>query len=693
MCDLETFSPTPITDGTHRYAEQAEVLLFPYAADDEAPKIWDVTTGERMPSQLEDGLSDERVLTIWHNGGAFDSTILKHAMPDIILPPERMYDTLSQALTHGLPGALGALCEIMGVAEADKKVEGKTFINLFCRPPAKNLRRERATRHTHPIEWEAFKHYAMQDIPSMRAIYRKMPKWNLPLVGPEKELWNMDHRINNLGFQLDVDLIHAAIRAIDRAQKNLGERTVELTDGEIARTTQRDKLLAHLLAEYGVELPDLKKDTLERRIGDENLPWQLRELLSIRLQASASSTSKYKKALKGMSSDGRARGCLQFSGASRTRRWSGKLLQPQNYFRPKIGKLKDEALQKEVELGIAAMKANCEDIIFDNVMEVASSSLRGMIIAPRGKKLVVADLAGIENRDAAWLAKEQWKLEALREFDAGRGDDLYVLEYARAFSVDPASVTKYQRTIGKVLALSMQYAGGVGAFMSMAMIYGIDLEELAEHTWDTLPADIQSDAEGMYEWTVRKKRSTFGLSKRAYCCCEGLKRMWRDANPSIVAHWAEIQECVVRAVTHPGVTVPCGKTRMRRDGNWLRIRLPSGNYLVYPSPKVDDRGQFTYNGASPYSRKWGRQKTFGGKIFNSYCQSLARDIMAANMPAVQAAGYDIVLSIHDELICEAPDSSDFNHEHLSSLLATVPSWAEGLPLAAAGFEAYRYRKD
>jgi len=686
--DIESFSPTPLSDGTHIYAEKVEILLWTYAINDGPVHCWDLTTGEPMPADLAEIIEDQDTLMVWQNGNNFDSTVIKHAMPSVYakLPIRRWYDTLQQALAHGLPGSLAALCDIMGVADEDKKIDGKAFIQLFCKLPPKNVKRPRATRHTHPAEWEAFKHYAMQDIPSMRAIFYKMPKWNLPLEGQEMELSRMDFEINNRGFCLDTDLIHAAIRAIDRAQKALSARTVELTEGEIARTTQRDKLLAHLLAEYGVELPDLKKDTLERRIGDENLPWQLRELLAIRLQASANSTSKYRKALKGMSSDGRIRGCLQFDGASRTRRWAGRLLQPQNFAR---GKLKRAA----VDLGIEAMKANCEDLVVDNVMELASASLRGMIIAPPGKKLVVADLSGIENRDAAWLADEEWKLEALREFDAGHGADLYVLEYAKSFSVDPATVGKYQRLIGKVLSLSLQYAGGVGAFMSMAMIYGIDLEELAEHTWNTLPADVQRDAEGMYDWTVRKKRSTFGLSKRAYCCCEGLKRMWRDANPSIVAHWAEIQECVVRAVTRPGVTVPCGKTRMRRDGNWLRIRLPSGNYLVYPSPKVDERGQFTYNGASPYSRKWGRQKTFGGKIFNSYCQSLARDIMAANMPAVQAAGYDIVLSVHDELICEAPDSSDFSHEHLASLLATVPSWAEGMPLAAAGFEAYRYRKE
>ena len=74
-------------------------------------------------------------------------------------------------------------------------------------------------------------------------------------------------------------------------------------------------------------------------------------------------------------------------------------------------------------------------------------------------------------------------------------------------------------------------------------------------------------------------------------------------------------------------------------------------------------------------------------------QAASRDVLAGNMPAIEAAGYQIVLSVHDELITEAPDSPEFNADHLASLMATNPKWAKGLPLAAAGFEATRYRKD
>jgi DNA polymerase len=115
--------------------------------------------------------------------------------------------------------------------------------------------------------------------------------------------------------------------------------------------------------------------------------------------------------------------------------------------------------------------------------------------------------------------------------------------------------------------------------------------------------------------------------------------------------------------------------------------------LCYPSPQVDDGGQISYMGINQYTRQWQRLKTYGGKLFENVCQAVARDVMAWNMPAIEAAGYQIVLTVHDEVITEAPDTPDFNPDHLGSLLAAVPSWAVGMPLAAGGFEAYRYRKD
>ena len=724
-CDLETFSPVPIKSGTHKYAEQAEVMLWTYALDDGPAQCWDVTAAreykgdnwrECMPPDLIEALSDPDVMTVWQNGGMFDRVVLKHAMPSVYdaVPIERWYDTMVQALAHSLPGSLALLCEIFKVADADKKVDGKQFIQLFCKPPAKNLKRGRATRHTHPVEWEQFKHYARQDIPSMRAVHKKMPTWNYQ--GGEMALWHLDQAINMRGVQMDMDLAHAAIRAVERAQHHLAARTVELTDGAVQRATQRDALLKHLLAEYGVDLPDLQKSTLERRMNDEALPWALRELLAIRLQASTSSTSKYKTLINGVSSDGRLRGTLQMNGASRTGRWAGRLFQPQNLPRPSLK-------QKDIDFGIEALKADCDDLITANVMELTSSAIRGCIVAPEGKKLVVADLSNIEGRMLAWLAGERWKLKAFSDYDAGTGHDLYAIAYAKSFGVTPESVMEdkkaggNQRQVGKVQELALGYEGGVGAFLQFALVYNLDLEAMAEEAESAIPPEIWEEAAGTLRWTKSKRRSTFGLSDRAFMVCESFKRSWRGAHVAVADYWFDVGYAVREAINHPGVTYdpasadlqrdaynsntfkrsPAVHKRprlaIRRDGAWLRIRLPSGRFLCYPSPQVDDGGQISYMGVNQYSRKWSRIKTYGGKLVENITQAASRDVMAFNMPRIQAAGYDIVLTVHDEVPTEAPDEPQYNADYLGALLATNPPWSEGLPLAAAGFESYRYKKD
>lgn len=685
-CDCETFSPTPLKNGTHRYAESVEVMLFTYAIGDGPTKCWDLTADEKVPSDLYDNLADPGVMTVWQNGGMFDRVVAKHALPWLydLVPIERWFDTMVQALSHSLPGSLDALCQIFEVAEEDRKLDGKQLITLFCKPPAKNLKRGRATRHTHPVEWEQFKTYAIADIPSMRAVHKAMPTWNYR--DGEMRLWHLDQSINMRGLPVDVELAQAALRAVDRAQRDLAVRTVDLTNGEVQRATQRDALLRHLLAEYGVDLPDLQKSTLERRIADENLPWALRELLAIRLQASSSSTSKYRTLINGVSSDGRLRGTKQFNGASRTGRWAGRLFQPDNMPRPGMP-------QADIDLGIAAMKADCEDLLFDNVMLLTSSAIRGCIRASEGKKLVVADLSNIEGRGLAWLGREKWKLKAFADYDAGIGHDLYKLSYGRSFNVDPANVTKDQRQVGKVQELALGYEGGVGAFLTFALAYNLDLEDMAAQGAAGIPKDIWEEARGMLEWTKKRRRSTFGLSDQAFMVCDSFKRGWRRGHPNVVALWAAVADAVRQAIAHPGVTYEANMLKIRRDRTWLRVRLPSGRYLCYPSPEVAEDGQISYMGVNQYSRKWSRIKTYGGKLVENITQAFARDIMAANMPATEAAGYEIVLTVHDEIICEAPDDPAFNHEHLASILATVPAWAPGLPLAAAGFEDYRYKKD
>jgi DNA polymerase len=692
--DTETFSATPITSGTHRYAQddELEVMIFAYAWDDEPVTVLDLTAGDVIPDDVLEAQTDPDVLKIFQNSH-FDRTVLRHAL-GIAIPAEQIHDTMVQALAHGLPGGLDKLCDAFRLSDEEAKDKrGKELINLFCKPRPKNNKLRRATRETHPKEWAEFLVYAGKDITSMRVLKKKMPMWNYQrkpgdfnlVQGCERSLWELDQKINDRGFRVDVELAEAAIRAIEKTQATLAERTVEITDGEVERATQRDKMLKYILLYYGVDLPDMKKDTLERRLNDPELPIQVRELIAIRLEASATSTGKYKKLLECVSSDGYLRGTLQFDGASRTRRWAGRLFQPQNLMRP-VHK------QAAIESGIEAIKAGCVDLIETNVMSMASSCVRGVIIPSEGKKLVVSDLANIEGRAAAWLAEEDWKLDAFRAYDDGTGPDLYKLAYARAFNVPHEEAVGQKRQIGKVMELMLQYEGGVGAFLTGAATYRIDLDELAAIAWPLIPDDVKLEAQGFWDWTVKQRRSTFGLEQKVFMTCDALKRMWRRAHPGISSYWPELQQAATKAINNRGTVIQCRKLRVVCKGAWLRIILPSGHSLCYASPRLEG-SQITYMGMSPYSRQWKRQKTYGGKFFENICQSLSRDIMGYNMPLAEAEGYDILLTVHDELITEAPDSPEWNDKHLSGLLSSTPEWATGFPLAAGGFEAYRYRKD
>lgn len=718
--DTETYSTVPIKHGVHRCAEQVEVMLFAWAVDDGPVSVWDVTAdAARPPEGLLDALDDESV-EVWAHNSAFDRTVLRHHLPRMCPPLERWRDTMVQAYAHSLPGALGDLCTVLGMpADKAKDKEGKALVRLFCMP---NLKGERNTRETHPEQWAKFIAYAGQDIVAMREAHKRMPKWNYPANTSEVALWHLDQCINDRGLRIDMDLAHAAVRAVEKAQKKLARRTVDLTDGQVQTATQRDAMLAHILEAYGVDLPDLQASTLERRINDANLPLPLRELLAVRLQASTTSTAKYNTLIRSTSSDGRLRGTLQFCGAGRTGRWAGRLFQPQNLPRPVLD-------QDDIEQGIEALKADAADLVYPNVMELTSSALRGAIVAPPGKKLVVADLSNIEGRDQAWLAGETWKLKAFEAFDTvltksgqwltgaelkacylrheypdleldskgepvRKGPDLYKMAYGKSFGMDPKDVTKDQRQVGKVQELALGYEGGVGAFVTFATAYAIDLEELPAKVFEVADPELVREARDFLEWTTKQKRKspTMGLSDDAFVACDTLKRAWRQAHPNIAAMWSDLKATVIEAIDSPGKTFTLRALKIRRDGAWLRIVLPSGRSLCYPSPRVDE-GVVSYMGTDQYTRKWSRLKSYGGKFFENICQRVAREVMGDNMPAIEAYGYAIVTSVHDELPTEAPDTPEFNHRHLSALLATNPDWAPGMPLAAAGFESYRYKKD
>lgn len=699
--DTETYSECNLKlRGAHVYAAHptTEVTIATWAIDDGPVKTWDATAEKYMPAVLYNALHQEDMLVTAHNS-AFDRNILKHVLK-IDVPLHRWRDTMHQALAHSLPGGLDKLCDILKVPfDQAKHKDGRNLMMYFCKPRPANDKVRRANRFTHPDKWAAFLAYAGADITAMREVARRLPRWNYG--NGELTLWQLDQRINDKGFAIDECLARGALAAIAGARTQLTADVATATGGAVTSLTKdRDVLLGYLLSEYGVELPNLQKDTLQRRIDDDALPRELRTLLAMRLEATTTSNSKYTAALNG-AHNGRLKGTAQFRGAMRTGRWAHRRFQPGNMPRPTM---KQDAIDHAIE----AIRGGHAAMVLPNVVEACSNAIRGCIVATPGCDLHVADLSNIEGRGAAWLANEEWKLQAFRDFDAGVGPDLYKLTYARAMGITPDVVDKAMRQIGKVMELGLGFGGGVAAFLTFAITYGLDLQALAAAARSTLPSWAHAEAVEFLAWSEKTKRSTFGLPADVFIVCDALKRMWRRANSNIEQSWYDFEDAARLATMAPGMVYSARRVSFRRDGAWLRMTLPSGRALCYPAPKVEGfeyierprspgcitKGKISYMGVNQYTRQWQRINTYGGKLFENATQAFANDVFCHGLVEADRAGYECVTTIHDEALAEA-----FKHEmvrptrSLEDCLASPVPWAPGLPLAAAGFITDRYRKD
>jgi DNA polymerase len=649
--DLETFSTTSIKAGAHRYAEDAEVLLVAWASNDDPVTVWET---ERLPhwrDALQAAIDDADRVVI-HNS-AFDRTVLRHVGVDV--PVEKIIDTMVLALLHGLPGSLGQLCEALGVPQDKAKDKrGKRLINRFTKPQPKNMKVRRATSETHPDEWQEFIEYAALDVDAMRDVLGRLPRWND--TPSERELWRHDQNINDRGIAVDVELAQSALRAFDRAFGTLAARIERLTDGAVKSATQRNATVNYLRRMHFMELADLTKGTVESLLRGDLDP-EVRELLEVRQQAAATSPAKYKALIDAVSSDGRLRGTIQFSGAARTARDAGRIFQPQNL--PRTPDWFDEKVQ---DITVRAFKADADHLIWDNVSERCSMAVRGCLIAPRRRKLVIADLSNIEGRVLAWLAGEEWKIKAFRAYDNGEGHDLYKVTAGKILGKDPADVTKEERQLqGKTPELAGGYQGGVGAYRVMGgpVFEAMDDTAIQEIVW-----------------------------------------AWRKEHPKTKSLWYDIEAAAKGAIEKPGTVTEVRGGLLRFDvkadafdRSWLRMRLPSGRFLCYVDAEIDEEGRITYSGVNQYTRKWQTLDTYGGKLTENAVQAIARDVFMTGMRRAEEHDYPVVLRVHDELVCEVPDHAGYTAEVLAGLMSTNPGWAIGLPLSAAGFETRRYRKE
>lgn len=606
--DLETWSKCDIKKcGGYRYAEDpsTEITLFGYAVGNEPAKVWDLTSDVGMPEDLREAVNNPETVFIAHNS-MFDRNVLKHKLGAPFGDPKRWKDTMILAYSVGLPGALGLLSEVLGLPQDKAKdKDGHRLVLKFCKPTAAG---KRWTRENAPEDWSRFVNYCRLDVEAMREMTKRIYAWNsTPQMWAD---WHCDQIINDRGIKIDMELVAGALKCADYVKAKGDKEMQEATGGFVETAMQRDELLKHILFMYGVSLPNLQKATLEKRLNDENLPEPVRELIALRLSSAVASVAKYRALGRAAGADGRIRGTTQFMGASRTGRFAGRIFQPQNLPR---GTMKPA----QVEEAIDAIKSDLVPVLYDDPNRALSNCIRGCVVAAEGHKLVVADLSNIEGRVLAWLAGEKWKIEAFKAFDRGEGPDLYKATYARTFGIKADEVTKHQRQIGKVLELGLGYQGGVGAFLTFAPAYGVNLDELAAHVYEAIDHAFWVKSSDAYDWALSKKL-THGLKKNTWIACDAIKNAWRAAHPATVAFWRAASDAMVGALTTGNPSRAGDRITVYRPAKgWLAARLPSGRGVCYPScrlPQDGERCDLTYTGVDQYTRKWQRIKTYGGKL-------------------------------------------------------------------------------
>lgn len=628
--DFETYSEADIRKlGAWGYSKHptTEVICLSYAIDDDEPKLW--LPGDEVPFGIHEAQNFE--FHAWNS--FFEYCIWHHVLGWPEIPLKNWYDTAALAAALAMPRALGDCGAALGIdQDKQKDKRGKYLIQRLCKP-------NRGKRIQDAELLNELYDYCKQDVVAEREISKRLR----PLNTLERKVWELDQTINTRGVFVDTQAVDDALAMIDQVTEHLNNEVSRITNGALINVSQRQKVMDYIES-LGFKLEKFDKAYLETVLKDETLPPIARRLIEIRQQLGKTSTAKYASLKELVTEDQRAHGLLMYHGAA-TGRWSGKHFQPQNLPRSTF-----DDTDKCIEL-FQFKDAELLTAIYDDPMEALSSCLRGMICAPEGKRLIVSDYSAIEARVLAWLAGQDDVLNVFRSHGL-----IYEHTASQIYCVELQNVDKEQRFIGKVATLALGYQGGAKAFQGMAEMYGVDIDtDLAE----TVKAD------------------------------------WRNANKKIVRFWWDCEAAAVKAVKSPGKTFRVRAIAFRVVGSFLFCRLPSGRALAYYQPRIAigkfDNEQVTFMGTNSVTRKWQRQETYGGKLVENITQAVARDLMAEAMLRIEEAGYEVVLSVHDELIAEA--RNDFGSvDEFEKLMCELPTWAEGLPVNSEGFECRRYRK-
>ena len=648
--DLESFCEADIkTVGSFRYIDDPsfEILLFGYAFDDDPVEVIDLTAGQELPEQVLSALTDPEITkTAWNC--AFERIALEKYL-GVDLPPEQWQDSMILSAVCGLPMGLGPAGKALGLPEdAAKDKDGKALIKYFCTPckPTKTNGGRTRNLPEHDLEkWGRFIEYNRQDVVAERTIRRMLQRWTPDET--EHKFWCLDQRINEHGVRIDMELARHAIEFDARYKGELTEQAIALTGMENPNSVAQIK--DWLMEQEGIAVPSLNKKAVAVVVAQLSTD-KAKEFMALRTKLAKSSTKKYEAMARSVCSDGCAKGMFQFYGASRTGRFAGRILQmqnlPQNHM-PDLDVARE--LVREGDYDTTAQ-------LYDAISPTLSELIRTALIPEPGCQFLVADFSAIEARVIAWIAGEQWTLDAFRE-----GRDIYCETASMMFKVPVVKhgVNGELRQKGKIATLACGYSGGVNALKAFgADKMGMTDEEMVE--------------------TVD---------------------LWRSANPNIVALWKALEKAAIRCIVKRVPTKSTvGNIRFDMEHGILWMTLPSGRRIAYYGAEYresrfrPDRKTITYYGTDQKTKKWSRLETFSGKLTENLVQATARDCLRDAMLALDAAGFDIRGHVHDEVIISEPIGGR-SFEDVAEIMGRELPWAPGLPLKAAGYSCPSYRKD
>ena len=797
--DLETYSSENLTKcGVYRYVEAPdfEVLLFGYSADGAPVQVVDLTAGETLPADVRSALTDPAV-TKWAFNAQFERVCLSRYLgypTGQYLDPSSWRCTMVWAATLGLPLSLEGVGAVLGL-EKQKLKEGKDLIRYFCTPA--KARDGSLIRHyptDAPEKWSLFKAYNLRDVETEMSIQQKLSKF--PVTESEWRNYTLDQQINDRGIMLDRTLVTQAIRCDERFKRTHMEQARSVTGLDNPNSPVQ---LKAWLAEKGIEADSLSKaavaDMLEKADGEVELA------LSLRQELAKSSVKKYTAMQTVVGSDDRARGLIQFYGANRTGRYSGRLIQVQNLPQNHLPDL--DTARALVRSG----NTDAVEMLYDSVPLVLSELIRTAFVPKPGCRFYVADFSAIEARVIAWYAGETWRMDLFRS-----GGDIYCQSASQMFHVpvEKHGVNGHLRQKGKIAELAciaegqlvltdvglvpiekvtpkmklwdgeswvshggVIYKGRKGVItyegltatpdhlvwvegqsrpiqFGAAAACGVHLiqtgngeqpirlggnnqpggtvergHELHLTTVGMPKAVVQAD--GYCETAVQRtsvydirnagKHHRFTVSGHLVHNCgyggsvgalkamgalnyglqeEELKPLvdaWRLSNPHITKFWWDVDKAASICVRERTATETHG-IRFYYQSGMMFVELPSGRRLVYVKPKMGlnrfGNESVTYEGVGE-QKKWLRLESYGPKFVENIVQATARDILAEAMLRLNAAGYRIVMHVHDEVVIEAPP--DTSLEDICSVMGQTPTWASGLLLRADGYVCDYYKKD